>query len=89
LFSIASGGFKFQPLYRFWVYGYGGKEAGFPPSLHLPFTFQGLAIGNGLTEPSIQFNAYADFALAHNLCVPCLPLPALPAPACLSLPLPA
>jgi len=28
---------------------------------------QGIAIGNGLTEPEIQFGAYADYALMNNL----------------------
>ncbi|KAL6761011.1 Alpha/Beta hydrolase protein [Haematococcus lacustris] len=29
--------------------------------------FKGLAIGNGLTNPAIQFNAYGDFALQNGL----------------------
>ena len=28
---------------------------------------KGLAIGNGLTDPAIQYGAYADFALLNNL----------------------
>ena len=29
--------------------------------------FKGFAIGNGLTDPALQYGAYADFSLAHNL----------------------
>ncbi|KAG1675310.1 hypothetical protein FOA52_015984 [Chlamydomonas sp. UWO 241] len=32
-----------------------------------PIDLKGLAIGNGLTNPSIQFPAYADFALENKL----------------------
>ena len=28
---------------------------------------KGLAIGNGLTDPAIQYGAYADYALINNL----------------------
>lgn len=28
---------------------------------------KGLAIGNGLTDPAIQYGAYADYALLHRL----------------------
>lgn len=35
---------------------------------YLPaFSPQGLAIGNGLTEPSIQFASYGDYALQNGL----------------------
>ena len=32
-----------------------------------PIRLAGLAIGNGLTDPAIQYGAYADFALEHGL----------------------
>ena len=32
-----------------------------------PINLQGIAIGNGLTNPAIQFGAYADFAAQHGL----------------------
>jgi len=35
--------------------------------LTVPINLKGLAIGNGLTKPSIQYGAYADFALQHDL----------------------
>lgn len=31
------------------------------------FVVQGFAIGNGLTQPDIQYEAYADYALDMNL----------------------
>lgn len=31
---------------------------------------QGFAIGNGLTQPDIQYEAYADYALDMNLITP-------------------
>lgn len=38
---------------------------------HVPvekrINFKGLAIGNGLTNPAIQYGAYADFGLQNNL----------------------
>lgn len=35
--------------------------------LSLFAVLQGLAIGNGLTQPDIQYEAYADYALDMNL----------------------
>ena len=32
-----------------------------------PINLHGIAIGNGLTSPKIQFPAYADYALQNNL----------------------
>jgi carboxypeptidase C (cathepsin A) len=32
-----------------------------------PINLKGVAIGNGLTMPAVQFGAYADFALQNNL----------------------
>jgi carboxypeptidase C (cathepsin A) len=32
-----------------------------------PFKLEGLAIGNGLTDPAIQYGSYADFAFANGL----------------------
>lgn len=32
-----------------------------------PIAFKGLAIGNGLTDPALQYGAYADFAYDHGL----------------------
>lgn len=32
-----------------------------------PINLKGVAIGNGMTNPSVQFPAYADFALQNNL----------------------
>lgn len=44
---------------RVWRAGKEGEGA--------PINLKGLAIGNGLTDPSIQFGAYADFALQNSL----------------------
>lgn len=33
----------------------------------IPSIVQGFAIGNGLTQPDIQYEAYADYALDMNL----------------------
>jgi hypothetical protein len=40
-----------------------------PNAVHIVFCFflQGFAIGNGLTQPDIQYAAYADYALDMNL----------------------
>lgn len=43
---------------------YRANELGQGP-LYIPL--KGLAIGNGLTAPAVQFPAYADFALQNNL----------------------
>ena len=32
-----------------------------------PINLQGLAIGNGLTDPAIQYGAYAEYALSRGL----------------------
>lgn len=32
-----------------------------------PFNLKGLAIGNGLTNPAIQYGSYADFSFANGL----------------------
>lgn len=32
-----------------------------------PFNLQGMAIGNGLTNPAIQYGSYADFSFANGL----------------------
>eukprot|EP00775_Hariotina_reticulata_P005749 gene5749-5989_t len=32
-----------------------------------PINLKGVAIGNGLTQPAVQFGAYADYALQENL----------------------
>jgi len=32
-----------------------------------PIKLKGVAIGNGMTNPAVQFPAYADFALQNNL----------------------
>ena len=32
-----------------------------------PFNLQGMAIGNGLTNPAIQYASYADFSFANGL----------------------
>ena len=32
--------------------------------------FKGLAIGNGLTDPGIQYGAYSDYAVVNNLVSP-------------------
>eukprot|EP00892_Ulva_mutabilis_P009378 jgi/Ulvmu1/6812/UM031_0015.1 len=42
-----------------WIYNKAGSGR------HIPL--KGLAIGNGLTEPSLQYGAYADFALQNSL----------------------
>ncbi|XP_047323968.1 serine carboxypeptidase-like [Impatiens glandulifera] len=36
-----------------------------PGTIHI--NFKGFAIGNGLTNPEIQYKAYPDYALSHNL----------------------
>lgn len=40
------------------------KEAS---STEQKINLKGFAIGNGLTDPAIQYSAYADFALANGL----------------------
>jgi len=32
-----------------------------------PFNLEGFAIGNGLTNPAIQYGSYADFSFANGL----------------------
>jgi carboxypeptidase C (cathepsin A) len=32
-----------------------------------PINLRGVAIGNGLTKPSVQYGAYADYALQEGL----------------------
>jgi carboxypeptidase C (cathepsin A) len=32
-----------------------------------PINLKGVAIGNGLTKPSVQYGAYADYALQEGL----------------------
>lgn len=32
-----------------------------------PIKLRGVAIGNGLTKPSVQYGAYADYALQEGL----------------------
>jgi carboxypeptidase C (cathepsin A) len=32
-----------------------------------PINLKGVAIGNGMTNPAVQFPAYADFALQNKL----------------------
>lgn len=40
-------------------------------NLHVRLTcwivYQGFAIGNGLTDPAIQYNAYTDFSLDNKI----------------------
>lgn len=50
--------FFYSPFLSFWLYHIGLNQ----PGLH-----QGFAIGNGLTNPEIQYGAYADYALDMKL----------------------
>ena len=40
------------------------------PGLAKKINFKGFAIGNGLTDPGIQYGAYSDYAVINNLVSP-------------------
>ena len=40
------------------------------PDVEKKINLKGFAIGNGLTDPGIQYGAYSDFALINNLISP-------------------
>ena len=40
------------------------------PDVEKKINLKGFAIGNGLTDPGIQYGAYSDFALINNLIAP-------------------
>ncbi len=40
------------------------------PDVEKKINLKGFAVGNGLTDPGIQYGAYSDFALINNLMSP-------------------
>ena len=40
------------------------------PDVKHRINFKGFAIGNGLTDPGIQYGAYSDYALVNNMISP-------------------
>ncbi|CAD7696931.1 unnamed protein product [Ostreobium quekettii] len=54
-------GGKYVPAIAFWIQEW--NKGGVGPHINL----KGLVIGNGLTDPAIQYGAYGEYALQNNL----------------------